>query len=161
MAAPPGALRITGEFPSKVAAVCFRRSGSSIEFLLVQTDSGRWTFPKGTVEAHLGPRESALQEALEEAGVKGRISDRHFTFYTHDKRGRYQDSPRTMAVAAYLLHVRKTVTPEEDHRNPSWFCPREAKLRLGLRRSPRFQREFARVVDRAVEVLHPNGSCTL
>src|SRR5207244_2308926 len=37
----------------QVAAVCYRIRGSGIEFLLVQTRGGRWTFPKGGVEPGL------------------------------------------------------------------------------------------------------------
>ena len=33
--------------PLQVAAVCYRRRGPSIEFLLVNTNGGnKWTFPK-------------------------------------------------------------------------------------------------------------------
>ena len=37
----------------QVAAVCYRVGKSGIEFLLVQTRSGRWIFPKGGVEPGL------------------------------------------------------------------------------------------------------------
>jgi 8-oxo-dGTP pyrophosphatase MutT (NUDIX family) len=145
--------RRPASFPEKVAAVCYRRNGDSIEFLLVNTGSGRWTFPKGTVERHLGPRNSAALEALEEAGVMGRVSDEHFTIYFQENRGWYRASDREIAIAAFLMHVRELTDPEEGHRNPTWFRPEEAKRRLSMRRRPKYQREFARVVDHAVEML--------
>ena len=141
------------DFPKKVAAVCYRREGESIEFLLVKTGSGRWTFPKGTVERHLGPRHSAALEAREEAGVVGRISNEHFTIYFQDNRDTYRAAEREIAIAAFLMHVREMTEPEEGRRNPTWFRPQEAKRRLSMRRRPKFQREFARVVDQAVEML--------
>ena len=51
------------------------------------------------------------------------------------------------------MHVREVTDPEEGYRNPTWFRPLEAKRRLSMRRRPKYQREFARVVDRAVEML--------
>src|SRR5689334_23543562 len=139
--------------PTKVAAVCYRQRGTLIEFLLVNTDSGRWTFPKGTVEAHLGPRDSAALEAMEEAGAIGRISEEHFCVYLHAKRSCRRDSVKELEVAAFLMHVQELVEPEEGHRNPTWFSAREAKLRLADRRSARYRRELSRVVDHAVDVL--------
>ncbi len=140
-------------YPRKVAAVCYRREGGSIEFLLVKTGSGRWTFPKGTVEGHLGARDSAALEAREEAGVIGRVSERHFTIYFQENRGWYRTAEHEIAIAAFLLHVHEMTAPEEAHRNPRWFRPREAKRRLSMRRRPKYQREFSRVVDHAVEML--------
>ncbi len=140
-------------FPRKVAAVCYRRVGESVEFLLVRTGSGRWTFPKGTVERHLGPRESAVLEAREEAGVIGRVSNEHFTIYFQENRGAYSAAEREIAIAAFLMHVHEMTDPEEGHRNPTWFRPQEAKRRLAMRRRAKYQREFRRVVDDAVEML--------
>lgn len=140
-------------FPRKVAAVCYRREGASVEFLLVKTGSGRWTFPKGTVERHLGPRDSAALEAWEEGGVIGRVADRHFTIYCQENRGCYRTAERETAIAAFLLHVQETTDPEEGYRNPTWFRPPEAKRRLSMRRRPKYQREFSRVVDHATEML--------
>jgi len=138
---------------AKVAAVCYRQRGTSIEFLLVNTDSGRWTFPKGTVEAHLGPRESAALEAIEEAGAVGRISDEHFCIYLYAKRSCRRDNDKELEVAAFLLQVQETVEPEEGHRNPTWFSVGETKVRLAQKRPVRYQRELIRVVDHAVDVL--------
>ena len=53
----------------QVAAICYRRSQFSIEFLLVNTSSGKWTFPKGRISQEMSPWEAAEQEALEEAGM--------------------------------------------------------------------------------------------
>src|SRR2546427_12586408 len=55
----------------QVAAVCYRIRGSGIEFLLVQTRGGRWTFPKGGVEPGLTHAQAAALEAYEEAGAHG------------------------------------------------------------------------------------------
>src|SRR5438105_4099121 len=72
--------------PLQVAAVCYRRRGASVEFLLVNTNgSGKWTFPKGSPESNLSHSKSAEREAWEEAGVHGSIEERHFHVYIHSK----------------------------------------------------------------------------
>ena len=54
--------------PDQVAAVCYRHKGSSVQFLLVNTGGGKWTFPKGCVDPQLSAIEAASREAAEEAG---------------------------------------------------------------------------------------------
>ncbi len=153
MAANAPIIRRLESEPEKVAAVCYRQRGTLIEFLLVNTDSGRWTFPKGTVEGHLGPRDSAALEAMEEAGAMGRISEEHFCVYLHAKRSCRRGGAKELEVAAFLFRVHELVAPQERHRNPTWFSVREAKLRLAHRRPARYQRELTRVVDHAMDVL--------
>jgi len=48
----------------QVAAVCFRVQNRRIEFLLVQTGGGRWTFPKGSAEPGLTRAQAAALEAF-------------------------------------------------------------------------------------------------
>lgn len=64
-----------------VAAVCFRILSTGIEFLLVRTRHGRWTFPKGGVEPGFTYAQAAAMEAYEEAGVHGRIEEILFMRY--------------------------------------------------------------------------------
>src|SRR6266516_7131105 len=79
----------------QVAAVCYRIRGSGIEFLLVQTRGGRWTFPKGGVEPGLTHAQAAALEAYEEAGVHGRMDESSFTHYTRRKRADIRGSSRS------------------------------------------------------------------
>src|ERR1700733_4389740 len=65
----------------QVAAVCYRIRGGEIEFLLVRTNSGHWTFPKGKAEPGLTHAQAAALEAFEEAGVHGRIEEASFASY--------------------------------------------------------------------------------
>src|SRR6184192_3274430 len=105
----------------QVAAVCYRIRGSGIEFLLVQTRGGRWTFPKGGVEPGLTHAQAAALEAYEEVGV-----------------------------SAHLCEVLRLGPPQEFNRNRTWFSAEKAKRRLREERSPDYGAELARVVDRAV-----------
>ena len=70
--------RFSSWAPVQVAAVCYRRTAFSLEFLLVNTSAGKWTFPKGRLCPWLSASESAAREALEEAGVRGRIQESAF-----------------------------------------------------------------------------------
>ena len=147
MAAPRFAL------PLQVAAVCYRRRGSSVEFLLVNTNSGgKWTFPKGDPEPSLSHSRAAEREAREEAGVRGSIEPRHFHLYIHSK-GVFWKSPgvQEFVVKAFLLAVEQDGKPDEPMRNPTWFAPEEAKKTLAKGREIKYARELQAVVDRAVE----------
>src|SRR5271154_2305308 len=98
----------------QVAAVCYRVRASGIEFLLVRTNSGHWTFPKGKAEPGLTHAQAAALEAYEEAGVHGRMEEASFTRYVRrrsgDKRnssakpGKRSDS-EDLTVQAHLCEV--------------------------------------------------------
>ena len=138
--------------PVQVAAVCYRLRGSSVEFLLVNTSSGKWTFPKGRIDPSLSGSESAAREALEEAGVEGRIEEHHFASYVDTKRAFSHDNRRCeILVAAYLLEVSSVVAPEESDRNPTWFTALEAQERLAEQRVPKYARQLAGIVNYAAE----------
>lgn len=149
----------------QVAAVCYRVRSRGIEFLLVQTRNGRWTFPKGSIEAGLTPAQSAALEAFEEAGVHGRIEEAPFARYIRRKRGGgdTRDSASVeVAVNAHLCEVLRLDLPQESDRNPTWFSIQKAKRRLREDRAPDHGAELARVVDCAVaRIQRPHGGRTL
>ena len=138
--------------PPQVAAVCYRANGSSVEFLLVNTSSGKWTFPKGRLEAALSASESAAAEAWEEAGARGVIEGEPFGFYLDTKRSPgVSETVREITIAAYLMDVHSAVVPQESGRNPSWFAPQEAKRRLGESRAAKYAETLHKIVDAAIE----------
>jgi 8-oxo-dGTP pyrophosphatase MutT (NUDIX family) len=158
---PPAQLR-QKRGREQVAAVCYRLRNRSIEFLLVQTGGGRWTFPKGSAEPGLTHAQSAALEAFEEAGVHGRMEDAVFARYVQRKRGEARDSSALeVAVSAYLCEVSWLGPPQESGRNPSWFSPEKAKRRLREDRTASDGVEFARVVDRAVGRIRSSWAATL
>src|SRR4030042_31215 len=133
----------------RVAAVCYRRVGESVEFKLVRTKGGRhWTFPKGHVEKGEQPWAAAQREALEEAGVRGPIESEPFAIYPTEKRTPNGRSVE-LTVAAYLVHVESETDAPEPGRNPTWFPPDQAKQKLAENQRPRYQQAHARVVDKA------------
>jgi 8-oxo-dGTP pyrophosphatase MutT (NUDIX family) len=142
------------DVPVQVAAVCYRFRESSVEFLLVKTSSGKWTFPKGNLNPSVSPSQSAALEAFEEAGVKGVIAERHFGSYLDAKRTLGDDErSRQIRVVAYLLEVHSTVLPEESGRKPTWFTAQDAKLRLADGRAVVYGKQIAKIVDSALESL--------
>ena len=139
--------------PLQVAAVCYRRQGQSVEFLLVNTNGGnKWTFPKGDPELSLSHGKAAEREAWEEAGVSGSIEPRHFCLYLHCK-GVFWKPPgvREFVIKAFLLEVERIESPQETTRNPRWFGPDEAKKILAKGREVKYARELQVVIDRALE----------
>ena len=133
----------------QVAAVCFRILSTGVEFLLVRTRRGRWTFPKGGAQSALTHAQSAALEAFEEAGVHGRIEEIAFLRYELRKAPR-EDSESLIKVHAHLCEVLRLDVPQEAGREPTWFSSRKAKRRLAEGRSPENCAELGRVVDRAV-----------
>ena len=141
----------------QVAAICYRLRSSGIEFLLVRTNSGHWTFPKGNAEPGLTYAQAAALEAFEEAGVHGRIEEASFAQYVRRKRKRNsatgsaeESAEKELTIQAHLCEVSRLDPPQESGRNPTWFSAEKAKRRLCEDRVPDFGAELARVVDRAV-----------
>jgi len=135
----------------QVAAVCYQIRGGRIDFLLVRTNSGHWTFPKGSTEPGLTHAQAAALEAFEEAGVHGRIEEASFIQYVRLKNANGRGkSEKDLTVSAHLCEVTRLCQPQEPNRDPTWFPVEKAKRRLREDRSPEFAAQLSRVVDRAV-----------
>lgn len=110
------------------AALPYRVSDGRLEVLLVTgRQSGDWVIPKGHVERGLGPSRSAAKEALEEAGVVGRIGDVSVGQYTYTKR------EREHVVDVYELSVHREFSEwdERAQRLRKWMSVEEAARRVG------------------------------
>ena len=132
-----------------VAAICYRLRDGQIEFLLVRTRAGRWTFPKGRVEDDRTRAAAAAREAYEEAGVLGRVDALPFASYIHSKNPHVRGSRDESTVDAHLCEVRELHEPEESYRTPTWFSVEKSKRRLHQDRTPQYGLELARIVDHA------------
>lgn len=150
----PARRRFHSWAPVQVAAVCYRHNVFSLDFLLVNTSSGKWTFPKGRMSPWLSNSEAAAREALEEAGVRGRIQEGSFAHYLDIKRALGHDNrSREILIAAHLLEVRSVSMAYEPDRNPTWFSAEEAKERLSEQRAGKYARELGRIVDAALRTV--------
>jgi len=145
--------RASKSLPLQVAAVCYRRRGTAVEFLLVNTNGGnKWTFPKGSPCANLSHSRSAEREAAEEAGALGTIEPRHFHLYIHSKGVFWQSGGiQEFVVKAFLMEVHGTRRPDEMLRNPTWFSAEEASRRLAKGREVKYAQELQLVIERAIE----------
>jgi 8-oxo-dGTP pyrophosphatase MutT (NUDIX family) len=152
--------RTAKSLPLQVAAVCYRRRGNSVEFLLVNTNGGnKWTFPKGSPEARMSHSQAAEREAAEEAGAVGTIEPRHFHLYIHSKGVFWQPGGvQEYVVKAFLMQVHEMRQPDELQRRPTWFSAEEARRKLTRGREVKYAQELQAVIDRAVERIHSNGA---
>lgn len=98
-----------------------------VYLLITSRRTGRWIFPKGVIEAHMSPAESAAKEAWEEAGVRGEIAATGVGVYRGEKtEGR---SRRPITVELYPLEVRDQARdwPERRRRRRNWATHRQAR----------------------------------
>ena len=148
-----GSARAAKSLPLQVAAVCYRRRGAAVEFLLVNTNGGnKWTFPKGSTDPSLSHSQAAEREAAEEAGASGTIEPRHFHLYLHSKGMFWQSGGvQEFVVKAFLMEVHQMRRPDESNRKPTWVSAEEAKRRLAKGREVKYSRELETVIDRALE----------
>ncbi len=148
--------RAARSMPLQVAAVCYRRRESLIEFLLVNTNGGnKWTFPKGCIDSRLSHSQAAAREAMEEAGAVGVIEPRHFHLYLHSKGVFWQPSGvQEFVVKAFLLEVTHLRQPSESMRNPTWFPPEAARKMLAKGRELKYAGELHTLIDRALERIY-------
>ena len=133
----------------QVAAICYRLVSNSIEFLLVRTTGGRWTFPKGNIEPDEERWFAAEKEAFEEAGATGDIEHESLTKYLHEKK-EWKRKGIEIKIHAFLLEVKKTQNPQEKNRNPTWFSPSSAEDALVEGRQFKYAEEFRRVLRETI-----------
>ncbi|SRR5690606_29899013 len=122
--------RLFGGNPPRVqaAALPWRYGPDGIEVLLVTSRRrGRWVLPKGWPEGREALFETAAREALEEAGVKGRIGKAEIGRYYYGKQGDTGIKWRC-EVAVFPLEVEHEAKkwPEKKKRTRRWFSNEEA-----------------------------------
>jgi 8-oxo-dGTP pyrophosphatase MutT (NUDIX family) len=109
------------------AVIPYRHTPQGIEVMLITSRKRkRWVIPKGIVEQHLSAAESAVQEAWEEAGIRGEVSDRPVGMYRYKKWG------GTCRVKVFLLRVKAVIDdwPESTIRSREWLSVPEAAGRV-------------------------------
>lgn len=131
LAAAPEKL-FTGSFRQQFAALCFRYTSDGIEILLVTSrDSGRWVIPKGWPIKDKKPHEVAQTEALQEAGVRGKIRKKPLGSYTYLKM--LDDGDFVPCVVdVYQVEVTRLADKfkETGERVLAWVSPDEAARRV-------------------------------
>jgi len=108
---------------TQYAALPYRNGAGGLEILLITSrGTGRWIIPKGWPIAGLTSSQSAAREALEEAGVTGRVSSESIGVYRYDKR-LADDTERDCNVEVFALEVVDELAswPEQHQRRREWL----------------------------------------
>jgi 8-oxo-dGTP pyrophosphatase MutT (NUDIX family) len=87
--------------------LCFAPAGGLDVFLVTSRGSGRWIIPKGNPIKGLSSADVAAQEALEEAGLVGRVLPRCIGSFAFERLRR--DSGKPWLIDVYPLFVEKQV----------------------------------------------------
>ena len=113
--------KASGASQAAVLAVSTKKLGKIL--LITSRNSKSWTLPKGNVAPNTSATQGAKIEALEEAGVVGRINSKPIGVFTHEKTtgGRFR-------VIVYKMYVQKQLRywPEMHERRRQWVSISDA-----------------------------------
>jgi phosphohistidine phosphatase len=113
--------------PQQAGVIAVRRAGNAFEVCLIRRKaSRRWGIPKGMVDPGNTHEETALNEAWEEAGLKGRLIGEALGTFVYEKWN------HDLVVAVYLMEVTEAYDHyEEAHfRDRRWWPLTEAAAKL-------------------------------
>jgi 8-oxo-dGTP pyrophosphatase MutT (NUDIX family) len=86
--------------PQQAAAIPIRRRGERLQVCLIRKRlAGSWGIPKGTVDSGHTHQSTALNEAWEEAGLRGRLVGDALGTYQYEKFG------RPLTVMLFVMEV--------------------------------------------------------
>ena len=108
----------------QAAVIPFRGAGKKLEVCVIRRKGSKkkWGIPKGFVDRGDTAKETALKEANEEAGLKGKLVGDPVGSYEYEKWG------VTLAVTVYLMEVKdeEDEWDEVDVRERRWASFGEA-----------------------------------
>ena len=119
----------------------YRRKEGKLEVLLVTSIKKKnWIVPKGFIEYHMSPFQSAKKEAFEEAGVRGSDSTRILGSYTVKKKG---SELKTKIYSMRVTRVYKDY-PEKNLRKRKWFSINDAIKKIEIDELAKIIRKFGK-----------------
>ena len=107
----------------------YRKKNGKTEVLLVTSiRRKKWIIPKGFIEYHLTPFQSAKKEAFEEAGVRGSNTTKILGSYTVRKNG------SELLTKIYSMKVTRVFKdyPEKNLRKRKWFSIYDAAKKVEI-----------------------------
>ena len=112
--------------------------------LVTSRGTGRWIIPKGRPEKGVKPYRQAELEAMEEAGLVGRIGRKPIGRFLHPKQ-RADGSTVNCRIDVYRLDVEQELTdwPEKGQRERRWCTLAEAVEVAGTDALAELLRSFA------------------
>lgn len=130
----------------QVGALCYRYTdkGNLRILLITSRRTRRWIGPKGWPMRGKTNAQSAAQEALEEAGVLGKIKEKSIGLFHYPKRGTGRKSV-DCAVLLYPMEVTDTLKNyrEKGERSVKWLKPKNAINRADPPEFARLIRKFS------------------
>ncbi|RCW79433.1 NUDIX hydrolase [Paracoccus lutimaris] len=124
--------RLIGRRPleMQVAALCLNEKSGEV-LLVTSRGTGRWIVPKGWPMPGRSLADAAAQEAWEEAGVRGRVSQAEIGRYQYDKeQDRGFAIPVEVRVFPLYVEATQKAFPESEQRKRHWFTPAEAASKV-------------------------------
>ena len=116
------------EGPKLQFAVLPWRRAEGLEIMLVSSrETGRWVLPKGWPMKGIKPHKTAAREALEEAGILGKVAKTSLGGYSYAKR--LEDgSVQICRVQIFSFEVEQEHKSwlEKDERTRKWFAVADA-----------------------------------
>ncbi len=140
-------------------ALCYRvkkKSGEVEVLLMTSRDTGRWVIPKGWPMTRKCAHEVAMQEAFEEAGVRGVVEPETLGAYTYPKVLR--DGVQVVCkVQVYALEVTNMMKnfKEKGERRIEWVSFDEAAGRV---REPELRHLFLAFKKKMTDRLSANAA---
>ncbi len=125
---------------TQFGALCYRVHKDETQVLLITSrTSKRWIIPKGWPLDGETPSQSAANEALEEAGVKGKNFNLCLGIYSYTKIMDEDQDDLPCAVSVFPIRVKKLLDeyPERNLRRRKWFSLKKA---AGLVREPELRK---------------------
>jgi 8-oxo-dGTP pyrophosphatase MutT (NUDIX family) len=98
------------------------KDGKLLLLLITSISKGNWIIPKGIIDDGFSPQESAMNEAYEEAGVRGQIDNKIIGAYNYHKWGGRCE----VQVFAYAVTEMLDEWPEMHMRERAWFSKENA-----------------------------------
>ena len=123
----------------QTALIPFRFRDKGLEILLITSiHKKKWIIPKGIVEEGQTDRETAHNEAFEEAGIGGNLLPDLWGSYEEEKWG------GLCRIKVFAMKVRSLADhwPERDLRSREWFEARKAAQLLANKELKRIVRKF-------------------
>ena len=109
-------------FRKQCAVLAYRQSDKGLRVVLVTSlGTRRWVLPKGNIVAGLSARDSAAQEAFEEAGVEGSPGKRSIGSYDYEKTQLKGGDRCRVAVFPMAVTRIKRNWPEKGLRRRKWM----------------------------------------
>ena len=119
-------------FYNQAAALPVLESEGQIKIVLVSTIKGNWTLPKGVIDPGDSPKEAAIREAWEEAGIEGEMDPHEFARFQQKK------WEGTCTIRVYRMSVKSILDkwPEQDTRQRKIVSVNDALQIIVKRQKP-------------------------